>query len=117
MTPRSIPTEALTLSCICDIQELTDFSIFLTSRILELSTACFGDQGSLWSYNRAVAVRSGFAVRSVLIDVAHGDEQALAGLVGEGGKHEVVAVDVGSTLPLAFKLRFKVRDRSNEIGD
>ena len=37
--------------------------------------------------------------------------------VGEAGKHEEVAVDVGITLLLAFKFRFQVKDCSFNVGD
>ena len=44
-------------------------------------------------------------------------EEAVAVPVGEAGKHEEVAVDVGITLLLAFKFRFQVKDCSFNVGD
>ena len=100
MTPRCISTEALALFCFCNVREVTNFSVSLTSCILELSTASLCNGGSLWSYDGAVAAWSVFAIRSVFIGVAHVEEQAVTGpVVGEGFKDEEVAVNVGTTDP------------------
>ena len=114
--PRHIPTEALTLACICDVREVVNLRLSFTADILELCTAGFCNRGSLWSCDGDVAVRSVFAGGGC-VGLALPEEEAVAGPVGGGGEHEVVAVNVGGTLLLAVKLGLEVKDGSNDVGE
>ena len=96
---------------------MSNLRLSLTNDILELSTARFCNRGSFWSCDGEVAVGSVFAGGGC-VGVALREEEAVAGpVVGEGGEHEVFAVSVGSTLLLAIKLRFEVKDGSNDVGE
>ena len=94
---------------------MANLRLFLTSHILKLLAACFSDQRSLRPCNGEAAACGVFA--GGCAGVALREEEAVAGLVGEGGKHEEVAGDVGSTLLLALKLRWEVKESSNDVGD
>ena len=115
--PRCISTEPLTLSCFCNVIEVANLRLFLTSCILELLTARLCYRWSFWSSDGKAAVRGVFA--GGCAGVALGEKEAVAGpvVVGEGGEHEIVAVNVGSTLLLAVKLRLQVKDGSYNVGD
>ena len=94
---------------------MANLRLFLTSHILKLLAACFSDQRSLRPCNGEAAACGVFA--GGCVGVALREEEAVARLVGEGGKHEEVAGDVGSTLLLALKLRWQVKESSNDVGD
>ena len=94
---------------------MANLRLFFTSDILELFTAGFCNRGSLWSRDGDVAV--GGVLAGGRVGVALREEEAVAWPLGEGGKHEVVAVDVGNTLLLAVKLGFEVKDGSNDVGE
>ena len=94
---------------------MADLRFSLTGELSELLAACASHRGSLWSCYGEVAARSVFAggCRGVALDQV----EAGAGLVGEGGEHEEVAVDVGAALLLAIKCRVEIKDSSNNVGD
>ena len=114
-TPRCIPAKALALRCFCDVIVVANLRLSLASEILKLLATGLSNQGSLWSCYGEVAPRCVLA--GGCVGVALLEEEAVAGPVGEGGKHEVVAVGVGITLLLAINFRFQAKDCSFNVGD
>ena len=111
-----ISTKVLTLCWLGDVIEVSNLRIGFTSDILKLVAARLCDRGSFWSCHREAAiwgVCTGGCVRVALCE-----KEALTALVrGEGGKQELVAVNVGLALLLAFDLVVQVKGGSDNVGD
>ena len=116
-TARGVAAQALAFRRFCDVVEVVDLRLLLTSHVLEVLAASLYDRWALWSCYRERAVRSvlaGGRVGGALLE-----EEAVAWpvVVEEGEEHELVAVDIGSTLCLALQLRWQVEYCSDNVGD
>ena len=111
-----ILTKVLTLFWLGDIIEVSNLRISFTSDTLKRITARLCDRRSFWSCHREAAiwgVCTGGCVRVALCE-----KEALTVLVrGEGDKQELVAVNVGLALLLAFYLVVQLKGGSDNVGD
>ena len=95
---------------------MSNLRIGFTSDSLKVVAARISDRGSPWSCDRESAIW-GFSTGGC-VRIALREKEALAALVGgEGDKHELVAVNVGLALLLAFDLIVQVKVGSDNVGD
>ena len=98
-----VTAQALTFGRLCDVVEVVDLCLLLTSDVLEVLAASLRDGWALWSCYRERAVRSvlaGGRVGGALLE----EDTVAWPVVQEGEEHEFVAVGVGGALRLALKL-------------
>ena len=96
---------------------MVDLGLLLTSHVLEVLAASLCDWWALWSCYRERAVRSVLAGGRVGGALLEEETVAWSVVVEEGEEHELVAVDIGSTLRLALQLRWQVEYCSDNVGD
>ena len=102
-TARGVAAQALAFRRFCDVVEVLDLRLLLTSHVLEVLAASLCDCWALWSCYRERAVRSvlaGGRVGGALLE----EETVAWSVVQEGEEHELVAVSIRSTLCLALQL-------------
>ena len=114
---RGVTTQALAFCCLCDVVEVVDLGLLLTSHVLEVLAASLCDRWALWSCYRERAVRSVLAGGRVGGALLEEETVAWSVVAQEGEEHELVAVGIGSTLCLALQLRWQVEHCSDNIGD
>ena len=98
-----VAAQALAFGRFCDVVEVVDLRLLLTSRVLEVLATRLRDRWALWSCYRERAVRSvlaGGRVGGALLE----EDTVAWPVVQEGEEHEPVAVGVGGALRLALKL-------------
>ena len=117
-TARGVAAQALAFRRFCDVVEVVDLRLLITSHMLEVLAASLYNRWALWSCCRERAVRSvlaGGRVGGALLE-----EETVAWsvvVVEEGEEHELVAVFIRSTLLLALQLRWQVEYCSDNVGD
>ena len=99
-----VTAQALTFGRLCDVVEVVDLCLLLTSDVLEVLAASLCDCWTPWSCYRERAVRSVLAGGCVVGALLEEETVAWSVVVEEGEEHELVAVDIGSTLCLALQL-------------
>ena len=98
-----VAAQTLAFGRFCDVVEVVDLRLLLTSRVLEVLAARLRDRWALWSCYRERAVRSvlaGGRVGGALLE----EDTVAWPVVQEGEEHEPFAVGVGGALRLALKL-------------
>ena len=102
-TARGVAAQALAFKHSCDVVEVVDLKLLLTSHMLEVLAASLYDRWALWSCYRERAVESvlaGGRVGGALLE----EDTVAWPVVQEGEEHELVAVGVGGALRLALQL-------------
>ena len=112
-----VAAQALTFGRFCDVEEVVDLGLLLTSHVLEVLAASLCDWWALWSCYRERAVRSVLAGGRVGGALLEEETVAWLVVVEEGEEHELVAVSIRSTLRLALQLRWQVEHCSDNVGD
>ena len=116
-TARGVAAQALAFRRFCDVVEVVDLRLLLTSHFLEVLAASLYDRWALWSCYRERAVRSVLAGGRVGGALLEEETVAWSVVVEEGEEHELVAVFIRSTLLLALQLRWQVEHCSDNVGD
>ena len=116
-TARGVAAQALAFRRFCDVVEVVDLRLLLTSHVLEVLAASLYDRWALWSCYRERAVRSVLAGGRVGGALLEEETVAWPVVVEEGEEHELVAVVIRSTLRLALQLRGQVEHCSDNLGD
>ena len=112
-----VAAQALAFGRFCDVVEVVDLRLLLTSHVLEVLAARLRDRWALWSCYRERAVRSVLAGGRVGGALLEEETVAWSVVAQEGEEHELVAVGIGSTLCLALQLRWQVKHCSDNVGD
>ena len=112
-----VTAQALAFGRFCNVVEVVDLRLLLTSHVLEVLATRLRDRWALWSCYRERAVRSVLAGGRVGGALLEEETVAWSVVVEEGEEHELVAVFIRSTLRLALQLRWQVEHCSDNIGD
>ena len=112
-----VAAQALAFGCFCDVEEVVDLGLLPTSHVLEVLAARLNNGWVLWSGFRERAVSSVLAGGCAGGALLEEETVAWSVFVEEGEEHELVAVDIGSTLRLALQLRWQVEYCSDNVGD
>ena len=109
-----ISTKVLTLGWLGDIIEVANLRFGFASHTLKRVAACLSDLRCPWSCHREAAIRG--VCTGGCVAVALCEKEALTALVGgKSGKQELVAVNVGLALLLAFYLVVQVKGSSDDV--